>query len=140
MHKHFTVINIVRNEIRDKQIYRCTDKVSSDKEYFLKVIRIFSAAFLDGEFHLTDRECDLLYGIYHCISKGDREILKVDYIEKYFSSFKDKKTVQVWINRVEKKGWVTESNGKYYIEGQFEKLVQFNITGFTIDLIRDEIN
>jgi hypothetical protein len=131
------VINIVRNEIRDKQVYRCTDKISSDKEYFLKVLRIFSAAFLDYEFHLTDRESDLVYGVYECISNGDRSILKKENIDKYFSSFKEKKVIQVWLNRVEKKGWVSQSNGEYYIEGEFEKLVQFNITGFTIDLIRD---
>lgn len=131
------MINIVRNEIRDKQVYRCTDKISSGKEYFLKVLRIFSAAFLDYEFHLTDRESDLVYGIYKCISDGDREILKKEYIEKYFPSFKEKKVIQVWLNRVEKKGWISQYGGKYYIEGQFEKLAQFNITGFTIDLIRD---
>ncbi len=131
------MINIVRNEIRDKQVYRCTDKISSDKEYFLKVLRIFSAAFLDYEFHLTDRESDLVYGVYECISNGDRSILKKENIDKYFSSFKEKKVIQVWLNRVEKKGWVSQSNGEYYIEGEFEKLVQFNITGFTIDLIRD---
>jgi hypothetical protein len=132
------VINIVRNEIKDKQIYRCTDKIKSSKEYFLKVIRIFSAAFLDDQFHLTDRECDLLYGVYQSISIGEREILKSDIIDMFFKSFKDKKTVQVWLPRVEKKGWISESKGKYYIEGDFEKLINFNITGFTIDLIRYE--
>lgn len=134
------VINIVRNEIRDKQVYRCTEKIKNDKDYFLKVIKIFSAAFLDDEFHLTSREMDLVYGVYQCISSGERDILKKECIEKFFSSFKEKKTVQVWINRVEKKGWVSESNGRYFIEGQFEKLIQFNMTGFTIDLIKNETN
>ena len=134
------MINILRNEIRDKQVYRCTDKISSDREYFLKVIKIFSAAFLDEEFHLTERESELVYGVYKCISSGDRDILKNEYINNYFHSFKEKKVIQVWLNRVEKKGWVSQSNGKYYIEGDFEKLIQFNITGFTIDLIRDAID
>jgi hypothetical protein len=132
------VINIVRNEIKDKQIYRCTDKIKSNKEYFLKVVRIFSAAFLDDQFHLTDRECDLLYGVYQSISIGERDILKPEIIDSFFKSFRDKKTVQVWLPRVEKKGWISESKGRYYIEGHFEKLINFNITGFTIDLIRYE--
>jgi len=134
------MINILRNEIKNKQIYRCTDIQYTDKDYFIKVIKIFSAAFLEDKFHLTDRELDLLYGLYQSISIGEREILKPNIINEFFSSFKDKKTIQVWLPRVEKKGWVSESNGKYYLEGEFEKLINFNITGFTIDLIRNETN
>lgn len=134
------MINILRNEVKNKQIYRCTDIRYSEKEYFIKVVQIFSSAFLDSKFHLTERELDLLYGVYQAISSGEREILKPDIISKYFSSFKDKKTVQVWLPRVEKKGWISESKGRYFIEGDFEKIANFNITGFTIDLIKNEIS
>ncbi len=117
----------------DHIVFSFNELVVDDYEYFRKIVGVFSAAFIDPMFHLTNREEELLYCVYTCISSGNRDILSNVNIRKYFKPFKNKKTVQVWIPKLVEKGWLYSSDSNYYINGNFEKFkkikkINFNIT------------
>jgi len=122
--------------IKDQR-FKVTDIVQDDYKYFTKIVRVYSAAVIDDEnCHLTDRELELLYCVHKAISSGRRDILSLDVIRVYFRSFKDKKTLQVWVPKLIEKKWLVEQGGNYYINGDFENLAFTQKTTFYLDIIR----
>ena len=128
--------SVVTKEDRNKISYSFTDICNSDMDYFYKVVRVFSAAFLDTDYYLTDRELELLYCCYTAIVSNNRDLLDSDVIEKHFKSFKDKKTLQVWIPKLINKGWLRYNGEEYFINGNFEKLVKLKTTSFNLDFLK----
>lgn len=128
--------SVVTKEDRNKISYSFTDICNSDMDYFYKVVRVFSAAFLNTEYYLTDRELELLYCCYKSIVSNNRNLLDSDVIETHFKSFKDKKTLQVWIPKLINKGWLRYNGEEYFINGNFEKLVKLKTTSFNLDFLQ----
>lgn len=121
------------------QKFEVTDIMSDDRRYFEKIVKIYSIAVIENEdFHLSDRELELLYCISKSIAAGRRDILSLDVIRVHFRSFKDKKTLQVWIPKLINKRWLIERGGNYYIVGEFEKLSVTSTTTFNLNIIRKE--
>lgn len=133
--------SVVTKEDRQKISYSFTDICNSDVDYFYKVVRVFSAAFLDTDYYLTDRELELLYCCFVAIISDGRNLLDQNIIDKHFKSFKDKKTLQVWIPKLINKGWLRCNGEEYFINGNFEKLVKLKSTSFNLDFLKiDEAN
>jgi hypothetical protein len=121
------------------QRFDVTDFISEDRRYFEKIVKVYSAAVIDDDdFHLSNRELELLYCISNSIAAGRRDVLSLDVIRVHFRSFKDKKTLQVWLPKLIEKRWLVERGGSYYITGEFEKLVNTNTTTFNLNIIRKE--
>lgn len=121
------------------QKFEVADFISDDRKYFEKIVKIYSAAVIDDEdFHLSGRELELLHCISKSIASGRRDILSLDVIRVYFRTFKDKKTLQVWLPKLESKRWITERGGNFYINGEFEKLATAQTTTFNLNIIRKE--
>ena len=124
-------VNVVIDDLSSTITF--TESIKDDFILFKKIVGIFSAAFVDDIFHLTKREMELLHCVFMCIASGDREVYSATNMRKYFKSFKDKKTVQVWIPKLIEKGWVYFSGDLCYINGNFDrfkktKKINFNIT------------
>lgn len=122
------------NESKDFVAFTFSETISDDFYYFRKIVGIFSSAFIDSMFHLTNREVELLYCVYNCIKSGDRSIYSNVNIRKYFKPFKDKKTVQVWIPKLIEKGWLYSSDGMFFINGNFEKFSKIKKVSFNINI------
>lgn len=120
---------IDNNELRFGAAYELTER-----EYFYRMVKVFSAAHVPDDKHLSDREMEFFYCSYLCIKGGDRDLLSKENISNHFETFKNKNTVKLWLNRVIDKLWIDEYNGKYSLVGDFEKL--FDTTRFRIDLYK----
>ena len=121
------------------QKFEVVDFISDDRKYFEKIVKVYSAAAIENEdFHLSDRELELLYCISKSIAAGRRDILSLDVIRVHFRSFKDKKTLQVWLPKLVSKKWLIERGGNFYINGEFEKLSAAQTTTFNLNIIRKE--
>lgn len=118
---------IDNNELRFGAAYALTEK-----EYFYKMVRVFSAAHVPDDKHLSDRELEYLYCAYKCIKSGSRDLIDNMNISRYFKTFKDRNTAKTWLKRVQDKLWIDEYNGKYSLVGDFEKI--YDVTKFRIDL------
>lgn len=122
-----------------EQKFVVSDTISEDRKYFEKIVRVYSAAVIDNEdFHLSKRELELLYCVSKSIASGRRDVLSLDVIRVHFRSFKDKKTLQVWLPKLVEKRWLVEIGGNYYINGDFEKLATTEKTTFNLNIIRKE--
>lgn len=131
-------MEVIRREVRDKQTYVSTSVHTTDVDYFMYVIRVYSAAFVPKEFQLTGRELECLACVYQSIAAGERGVLDILNIRKYFRSFSDKRTVQVWLPKLIAKGWVAEKDEKYYLLYGIEKLITLKQTGFVIDIVAND--
>ena len=128
-------MEVVIRESREKQTFVSTSVYTADVDYFMSVIRVYSAAFVPKEFRLTGRELECLACVYQSIAAGERNILDMLNIRKYFRSFKDKRTVQVWLPKLIAKGWVAEKDERYGLLYGLEKLITLKQTGFVIDIV-----
>ncbi len=116
----------------------------SKADYLTRVVRAFAAAFLPKEFWLSGREVECFVCIMLCLSDGHTNIFndgsgdkgKSKNIEKYFSSFKDKKTLQVWLPKLVDKGWIMDGgDGSVKILQEFVPILSNKNTSFVLDFI-----
>lgn len=108
----------------------------NDEEYFNMVVRIFSEAFIyDRDYHLTNRELELLYCAFKAIKNGRRNILDRQVIREYFQPFGKKQTVQIWLPKVVDKLFLVNRGDDYYINGDLEKLIKMNNTEFSLKIV-----
>lgn len=84
----------------------------SDAEYavFKKCVNIFSSALLKDEYHLTNRELELLYCLYLFKKNGEGEMYSRSNISEFFSTFGSKRLLQVWLPKLANKKWITIQN------------------------------
>ena len=120
---------IDNNELRFGAAYELTEK-----EYFYRMVGIFSAAHVPEDKHLSGRELEYFYCAYKCIKNGSRDLISNDNISRYFKTFKDRNTAKTWLKRVQDKLWIDEYNGKYSLVGDFETL--YDTTKFRVDLYK----
>lgn len=105
-------------------------KSLEDFDMFKRVVSIFSHSFLKSEYHLTDREIELLYCIVQFKKNGSGDIYSKTNIKEYFAPFKNKRIMQVWLPKLEDKDWITYT--KNTIDFKRDQVLKF--------LSKDSIN
>jgi hypothetical protein len=113
---------------------------NSNSDFFTKVLRTFSAAYVRREFWLTEREEELMVSIMNCLADGQKNIFTSgdeNNIKKYFSTFKDKKTIQVWLPKLVDKEWIKDlGDGRVILPQEFYPYLKNNRASFVIDLVK----
>lgn len=130
-------MHILTAEDKEKFGFKISGYGLSDKEYFYKVVKIFSAAYVIDEDHLTNREMEFLYCLHKALSAGYTDIINNDTISRFFKTFDTKNTVKLWLNRLIEKNWVEQEGKNISIIGDFNKLNKLGVVHFRIDLIKD---
>ena len=127
-------------QLRDR--YNTTiNKVStSNADFFTKVVRTFSAAYVRREKWLTEREEELMVSIMCCLADGNKNIFtsgEENNIKRYFNTFKDKKTIQVWLPKLVDKEWIKDmGDGRVLLPQEFYPYLKNERASFVIDFIK----
>jgi len=130
----------VRSEFRQlKDRYGVAiNRVSNtNSDFFTKVVRTFSAAYVHRDFWLTEREEELMVNIMCCLADGHSNVWDENNIRKYFSTFKDKKTMQVWLPKLVKKEWVKVlGDDRVLLLQEFYPYLKNERASFVIDFVK----
>lgn len=127
-------------QLKDRYSTTITKVSKNNSDFFTKVVRTFSAAYVDREFWLTEREEELMVGIMCCLADGNKNIFTTgeeNNIEKYFSTFKDKKTMQVWLPKLVNKDWIKDlGDGRVVLLQEFYPYLKNERASFVIDFVK----
>lgn len=109
----------------------------TNSDFFTKVVRTFSAAYVHRDFWLTEREEELMVNIMCCLADGQSNICEKDNIKRYFSTFKDKKTMQVWLPKLVNKEWIRDlGDGRVLLLQEFYPYLKNERASFVIDFVK----
>lgn len=109
----------------------------TNSDFFTKVVRTFSAAYVHIDFWLTEREEELMVNIMCCLADGQSNIWEKDNIKRYFSTFKDKKTMQVWLPKLVNKEWIRDlGDGRVLLLQEFYPYLKNERASFVIDFVK----
>ncbi len=127
-------------QLKDRYSAAITKVSKSNSDFFTKVTRTYGAAYVPREFWLTEREEELLVGIMCCIADGNKNIFtngEEDLIKKYFSSFKNKKTLQVWLPKLVDKDWIKDlGDGRVVLVQEFYPFLKNDRVSIVIDFFK----
>ena len=124
-------------QLKDRYGTTISRVCDSNADFFTKIVRTFSAAYVHRDFWLTEREEELMVGIMCCLADGNKNIFADNNLETYFSSFKNKKTLQVWLPKLSDKDWIKDlGDGKVVLVQEFYPYLKNNRVSFVVDFIK----
>lgn len=127
-------------QFKDKYGASITKVSHTNYDFYMQVIRAYCAAYVPREFWLTEREEELLVNIMCCLSDGHKNIFTnegKDLIGEYFKTFKNKKTLQVWLPKLVDKDWIKDfGDGRVVLLQEFYPFLKNNKVSLVIDFYK----